>query len=150
MIGKGEVGPRALGHRSLLAVPTLENKLLLSEKIKRREFYRPVAPIVTNNDFPKLFTGPQGKYMQYRNGCTELANKLTPGIVHNDNTARAQVITREDNPWLFDVLVEVGKKTGAECLINTSLNGPGKPIANTADDVTNEMDISEFELVVMD
>ncbi|MCF7865430.1 MAG: hypothetical protein K9M11_02920 [Candidatus Pacebacteria bacterium] len=150
IIGKGEIGPRALGHRSLLAVPTMESKVLLSETIKVREYYRPVAPIVTDRDFPKLFTGPQGKYMQYRNHCTPLAKQLVPGVVHNDNTARAQVLERKDNPWLYDVLVEVGKKTGAECLINTSLNGPGKPISNTIDDVKNEMDTSKFELIVMD
>ncbi len=150
IIGKAEVGPRALGHRSLLAVPTLENKKLLSETIKKREFYRPVAPIVTDRHFDKFFTGPRGKYMQFRNFCTPLAEKLIPGIVHNDKTARAQVLERKDNPWLYDVLVEVGKKTGAECLINTSLNGPGKPISNTLEDVKKEMDTSLFQLIIME
>jgi len=150
IIGKGELGPRALGHRSLLAVPTPGNKKLVSETIKKREFYRPAAPIVTDRQFEKFFTGPKGKYMQYRNFCTPLARELIPAVVHNDNSARVQVLERKDNPWLYDVLIEVGKKTGAECLINTSLNGPGKPISNTAEDARKEMDTSLFELIVME
>lgn len=149
IVGQAEIGPRALGHRSLLAVPTDANRILLSETIKRRESYRPVAPIVTDRDFARLFTGPRGRFMQYRNGCLDLARQLAPGIVHRDGTARAQVLSRDGNPWLYDVLVAVGKKTGAECLINTSLNGPGRPIANTADDVRAEMDTGLFELVVI-
>jgi len=147
IIGKGEAGPRALGHRSLLAVPTINNKTLVSETIKGREAYRPVAPIVTDRDFSNLFNGPAGRYMQYRNVCKEAAVRLTPGIVHDDSSSRVQVLSYVDNPWLYETLVEVGKKTGAECLINTSLNGRGKPIVNSVNDVHREMETKYFRLI---
>jgi carbamoyltransferase len=149
VIGKAEAGPRALGHRSLLACPTLENKKLVSEVIKKREFYRPVAPIVTAADFDKFFLGPKGKYMQFRNDCLPSAADVIPGVVHTDNSARAQVLEYDDNPVLYELLVEVGKLTGSECLINTSLNGPGKPIVNTLADAEKEMDCSLFDLVCL-
>jgi predicted NodU family carbamoyl transferase len=137
--GQAEAGPRALGHRSLLATPSTENRKLLSEDIKGREVYRPVAPIVTDRDFSTWFTGPRGKYMQFRNGCLSKAKETVPGIVHQDMTARVQVLNPQINPWLYDVLCEVGKKTGAECLINTSLNGRGSPICNTLAEAQKEL-----------
>lgn len=136
--GKGEAGPRALGNRSFLAIPTKAMAEKVSIQIKRREFYRPVAPIVTDRDFDRLFIGPKGRYMQYKDHCTDKAKELTPGIVHGDNSARAQVLYPNDNPWLYELLVEIGKLTGAECLINTSLNGPGAPICNSVADVKRE------------
>lgn len=138
LVGNGEAGPRALGNRSLLGRPTVETAKQLSCDIKGREFYRPVAPIVTDRDFSRLFSGPAGKYMQFRNEGTSLAKQLIPGVIHRDGSARAQVLSRETNPWLYDVLVEFGKLYGAECLINTSLNCRGKPIVNTFADANRE------------
>jgi carbamoyltransferase len=147
LIGKGEAGPRALGNRSLLARPSKENARRVSVEIKGREFYRPVAPIVTDRDFANWFSGPQGYFMQYRNHCTPQAKEIVPGVIHNDNTSRAQVLRYRDHPWLYELLTEVGKLTGAECLINTSLNGRGRPICNVSSDVTNELDLKTIQVV---
>jgi len=147
LTGKGEAGPRALGNRSLLAIPSKENAQKISVEIKGREYYRPIAPIVTDREFPNLFTGPQGRYMQFRNFCTPHAKKVVPGVVHNDDTARAQVLRPDDHPWLYETLVEIGKITGAECLINTSLNVRGRPICNTLADFTSEFSGTKIRAV---
>jgi carbamoyltransferase len=144
--GSGELGPRALGHRSFLARPSIAMAQRVSGAIKKREHYRPLAPVVTDRDFNKLFLGPRGHYMQYANRCTPEARKLTPGIVHRDDTARVQVLREQDDPWLYELLTLVGRATGAECLSNTSLNAPGKPICNTLEDFRRE--IFEFPDVV--
>jgi len=145
--GKGEAGPRALGNRSLLAVPTMENARKASMEIKGREFYRPLAPIVTERCFDNLFIGPKGRHMQFRNFCTEHAKILAPGIVHKDNTARVQVLDPCQHPWLYELLVEIGKKTGVECLINTSLNAKGMAICNTLEDAIADFSKTNVRLV---
>ncbi len=145
--GKAEAGPRALGFRSILADARDKNNLhKVSVELKGRELYRPLAPIVTARDFDKLFIGPKGDYMQYRVFCTELCQKELPAIVHVDLTARPQVISPEDK-WLHELLTEVGKETGFECLINTSLNGPGKPICNTFTDAKNDFKGRDIKLI---
>jgi predicted NodU family carbamoyl transferase len=136
--GNAEAGPRALGHRSLLASPQTKEMLHhVSVELKKREFYRPLAPMVTDRQFDRLFVGPKGKYMQYMCSCTEECAKLCPAIVHKDNSSRPQVVDESD-PWLYELLEEFGKLTGVECLINTSLNGPGMPICHTLKDAQDD------------
>jgi predicted NodU family carbamoyl transferase len=133
--GKAEIGPRALGHRSFIADPRTKDMYdLVSGKIKNRESYRPIAPIVTEKAFDELFTGPKGRYMQYKCMGKEGASDVVPAVIHVDNSSRPQVIYEKDDPYLYNVLVEFGKLSGIECLINTSLNTGGKPIANTLAD----------------
>jgi len=138
--GEAEAGPRALGYRSILASAKNKNNLRrLSQRIKRREFYRPLAPIVTDDQFDRFFEGPKGKYMQYRVQCTEEAKEVLPAIVHKDGTSRPQVVCKEDDPWLHELLTIYGNTSGVECLINTSLNGRGKPICNTLQDAMKDL-----------
>lgn len=144
---KSEAGPRALGFRSILALPLEENLKRVSQKIKKREFYRPLAPVVTERQFKDLFDGPMGEYMQYRCHCTNKAKENTPAIVHKDNTARPQVVFENKDPWLHSLLVEIGKITGYECLINTSLNAKDKPICNTYEDAKKELRSNDIELI---
>lgn len=137
--GKSEAGPRSLGFRSILAsAGKKENLEIVSQQLKGREFYRPLAPVVTEQSFDRYFIGPKGKYMQYKVECTEEAQKELPAIVHKDNSARPQVVCKENDPWFHELLVEYGKITGHECMINTSLNGKGKPICNTYQDAIND------------
>ena len=142
-----EAGPRALGFRSILALPLADNLKRVSQRIKKREFYRPLAPVVTERQFDELFKGPIGEYMQYRCDCTDIAKKSTPAIVHKDNTSRPQVVFKEKDPWLHSLLEEIGKLTGYECLINTSLNSKDKPICNTYEDAKKELRHADIELV---
>lgn len=147
--GKGEAGPRALGFRSILAQPTQDNLKRVSQDIKEREFFRPLAPIVTAEAFNKLFIGPPGEYMQFLAHCTEEGKSLCPAVCHRDNTSRPQVVYKEKDPWLHELLVEYGKLSGVECLINTSLNKARKPICNTYEDVRREMRGKDLEIICL-
>lgn len=148
MRGKAECGPRALGFRSILAnAGERENLNRVSEKLKQREYYRPLAPMITSESFDKYFIGPKGQYMQYRCECTEDARRYLPAIVHCDNSSRPQVVYKDSDPWLHELLVEYGRITGHECLINTSLNGPGKPICNTYEDAVEDFANKDIKIV---
>lgn len=144
--GKPECGPRALGHRSILANPTdplMYQKVSLD--LKNREFYRPIAPIVTEKCFNELFIGPKGKYMQYRVMCKDETKIKCPAIYHTDSSSRPQVVTESSDKWMYNLLVEFGKLSGVECLINTSLNRNG-PICNTYADAKNDFINQNIEL----
>jgi carbamoyltransferase len=146
--GKAEAGPRALGFRSILAsAAKAENLKIVSEDLKGREYYRPVAPMVTEESFDRYFIGPKGKYMQYKVECTKEAQEFLPAIVHRDNSARPQVVSQKDDPWLHRLLKTYGELTGHECLINTSLNGKGKPICNTLEDAQRDFFGKNIELI---
>jgi carbamoyltransferase len=149
--GKSEAGPRALGFRSILAQATdFKNLKKVSQDLKQREFYRPLAPMVTSENFERYFIGPKGEYMQYRVECTTEAQKELPAIVHRDNSARPQVVYKENDPWLHELLVEYGKISGHECIINTSLNGKDKPICNTYEDALKDFEGKDIEIICIE
>jgi carbamoyltransferase len=102
---------------------------------------------VTEEAFDQYFIGPKGKYMQYRVECTKKAQRCLPAIVHKDNSARPQVVSKKDDPWLHELLVECENLIGHPCLINTSLNSKGKPICNTLDDATEDFEGKNIELI---
>jgi len=144
-VGKGEVGPRALGHRSLLAIPTSrEIRDKLSITMKGREWYRPVAPIVlkslSNNlfeikDHTNLANYMLGNYKVH----TNVKHKI-PGVVHADGTARVQVVDENNktNELIINILKNIYKKYKIPCLINTSFNCKGSPIVHTREDAIYE------------
>ncbi|HEY3307642.1 MAG TPA: carbamoyltransferase C-terminal domain-containing protein [Desulfuromonadaceae bacterium] len=125
--GRMECGPRALGNRSLLASPfSSEIKEYLNAEVKKREYFRPFAPIATIEAALKYFDQePVSELTRYMLVTTsvkrEYQDKL-PGITHVDGTARIQIITREWNPAMYDLLLEFERLTGYAVLINTSFN----------------------------
>ncbi len=134
--GGFEWGPRALGHRSLLARPdSLKIKDLINLKIKEREPFRPLAPSVIEEkavDFFKLGKMKGNfplKFMLLTAECFE-AEKLK-GALQVDNTGRLQVVSQEDEPLFYDLLKAVEEKTGIPAVLNTSLNGRGEPLINS-------------------
>ena len=137
--GKSEIGPRALGNRSLIARPDkIDVKIKLSEKIKNRESYRPVAPIVLEEMLDKYFDGPKkSPYMLYRHRVKKNIIDKIPGAVHIDGTARVQTISKTDNPFLYELIKKFGDKTGFYLLLNTSLNLKGDPISESLDESIN-------------
>jgi carbamoyltransferase len=127
--GQSEIGPRALGHRSILALPTRKNFDLINHVIKQREFYRPLAPLVPLEDASIWFDWEgESKYMLYAANVTERSRLLAPGICHYDNSARVQTIDGAEDPFLHSLLTRIGQATGCPILINTSLNPRGAPI----------------------
>jgi carbamoyltransferase len=127
--GQSEIGPRALGHRSILARPTRKNFDLINHVIKQREFYRPLAPLVPLESAPEWFDWQgESRYMLYAAHVTQRAQLEAPGICHYDNSARVQTIDGREDPFLHGVLTRVGQATGCPIVINTSLNPRGAPI----------------------
>ena len=134
--GQTEIGPRALGNRSLITRPDkIEVKQKLSEKIKQRESYRPVAPIVLEEKVHEYFIGPdKSPFMLYKYDVIKSVQKNIKGGVHHDDSARVQTVNKKTNTFLHELIKRFGDKTGTYVLLNTSLNLKGDPISNTIKD----------------
>ena len=127
--GHGEVGPRALGNRSILMSPMVKNgKDILNSRVKKREWWRPFGASVIKEKALDYFDIGESPYMLY-NGQVK-ASGLDP-ITHVDGTCRHQTVTYESNPAFYKLLSAFEAKTGCPVLLNTSLNIGGKPIAST-------------------
>lgn len=120
--GAMEIGPRALGNRSILADPRKKDiKDILNSRIKKREFFRPFAPMVAYEDATKYFeVFFESPFM------TMVARvktpELLPGITHADGTARIQTVRRQNSPHIHSLLKNFEKLTGVPVLLNTSFN----------------------------
>ncbi|MFM7571407.1 MAG: carbamoyltransferase C-terminal domain-containing protein [Betaproteobacteria bacterium] len=123
--GYGEIGPRALGHRSILMDPRLYEGRARIDQIKRREPFRPYGASVLAEDFDRFFKGATDAFMLY--SC-EVVGPMLPAIQHVDGSCRVQRV--DDGPQPFRVLLERFRTlTGCSVLLNTSLNVAGKPLA---------------------
>ena len=125
--GRCELGPRALGNRSIIAdARSIQMKQLLNN-IKHREQYRPIAPICLEEDAMNYFIpGSKDKFMLFEHVGTEYGLKAVPAVFHLDNTARLQTVCKEDNWILYELLTEYKAITGESVLCNTSANAPGR------------------------
>lgn len=127
--GRSEIGPRALGHRSILANPMYVNNWLKVNQIKNRESWRPFAPVVLENYAKEYFDGcPIPSPFMLVNAQVKKSN--IPAVTHVDNSARIQTINL-DNNFYFKILTEFHRITGVPVLMNTSFNGPGEPVIET-------------------
>jgi carbamoyltransferase len=136
--GQSEYGPRALGHRSILADPRDFNKReILNFLVKNREWFRPFAPVVLEEEAGKWFEpGDPSKYMLFTQKV--LQPEKIPAVTHVDGTARIQTINEEDNAPYYKLIKEFFNITGVPALINTSFNGNSKPIIETRQQAINE------------
>jgi carbamoyltransferase len=132
--GRAEFGPRALGHRSLLADPRGLDIKDRVNNIKQRQLFRPFAPAVLSEYASAYFDGPTGPFMQYTATCTDPG---LPAIVHGDGTSRVQTVSKDQSPGFRRLLERWYEETGCPILLNTSLNIKGKPIVNTEQDAVN-------------
>lgn len=133
--GRLEVGPRALGNRSILASP-LNPAVVdrLNMRVKYREPFRPFAPVVLADHAAEYFTlGQSSPFMSIASNVTARTIRTLGSVVHANGTARVQTVTAEQNPFLAEVLAAFAAITGHPVLINTSLNIKGKPICGTPD-----------------
>lgn len=131
--GRSEFGPRALGHRSLLAHPGRRENLDRLNAVKGRESFRPVAPMVRAERAAEVFSrGPaESPYMLFVHDVAPEWQERIPAVTHVDGTARVQTVERSRNPLLADVLAAVEYATDQPCVINTSLNTAGRPMVDT-------------------
>ena len=129
--GRSEYGPRALGHRSLLANPGRRETLTKLNDVKGREQFRPVAPMVRLDRAAEVFDGPlPSPYMLFVHGVRPHWRDRIPAVVHVDGTARAQTVDPEREPATADLLAAFERRTGLPCLVNTSLNTAGRPMVD--------------------
>lgn len=148
--GHGEVGPRALGNRSILMDPSIKGgKDLINAKVKHREPYRPFGASIlheyTNEIFDCDYESP---YMLYVIGCRK--EEEFASIVHVDKTCRIQTVNQEPQYALYrDLIEQFRHKTGIPMLLNTSLNVDGKPIAGRPQDALTLLKNSEMDAVVI-
>jgi carbamoyltransferase len=138
MDGACEFGPRALGHRSLLATPhSAETRDRLNRDVKHREDFRPFAPVVPADAADQFFELPPGgaRLGRYMSGVfpvrPEWRSRLA-GVTHVDGTARVQVLEPDMAPRLHALLMAYGRRTGVPVLLNTSFNVAGEPIVTHA------------------
>jgi predicted NodU family carbamoyl transferase len=131
--GRYEIGPRALGNRSILAAPFRDETRVRLNEIKQREQYRPIAPVCLRDDAEKWFgcdhESPHMLYT-YRSTTGELR-----AVTHVNGTARLQTVTSATNSNLYDLLVAFKARTGYGILCNTSLNFKGKGFINNMTDL---------------
>jgi carbamoyltransferase len=129
--GRSEYGPRALGHRSLLASPGRRETLTKLNDVKGREQFRPVAPMIRLDRAAEVFEGPlPSPYMLFVHRVRPHWRDRIPAVVHVDGTARAQTVDPEQDQAVAALLAAFERRTGLPCLVNTSLNTAGRPMVD--------------------
>ncbi len=137
-----ETGPRALGHRSIIANPCkADTRRRLNERVKHRELIRPLAPMLTLAAAERFFQLEEGacdddynayNYMVLTAHARPEAHEAIPSVIHRDGTGRLQIVRPEIDPFCHEYLLAMGRRVGVEASVNTSLN-VGAPIAHTPD-----------------
>lgn len=126
MHGRAELGPRALGHRSILARATDDGMKDVLNRIKRREPYRPVAPICLEERASEVFDpGGRDPFMLFQHTVRPAWKKRIPAVCHVDGTARLQTVSENDEPVIYELLRCYQRLSGIPVLCNTSANYPG-------------------------
>ncbi|MFC9136634.1 carbamoyltransferase, partial [Streptomyces rochei] len=128
--GRAEGGPRALGHRSMVAVPNPEGtRDRVNVRIKDREAWRPFAPSMQEEAAEALIgTTTPLPYMIVTTPVTEAGAAVMPAVVHSDRTTRPQTVSAEVDPLYHRLIGEVGGHTGTPVVLNTSFNGRDEPV----------------------
>ena len=147
--GLSEAGPRALGNRSILFDARNIKAKEIVNNIKKREWYRPFACVVLEEDFLNYFEGIENignRFMTVSYIVKENLSNMIPGVVHKDQTCRVQVVNEQDKT-LFHILKEFKKQTGISVLLNTSLNLAGEPLVETPEEALNVLNNSTLDIL---
>ncbi|MGW0465481.1 carbamoyltransferase family protein [Streptomyces sp. NPDC003027] len=148
--GRSEYGPRALGHRSLLAHPGHAGNLERLNDVKGREQFRPVAPMVLADRAAEIFDGPlPSPYMLFVHDVTPEWRERIPAVVHVDGTARVQTVDPSLEPLVARMLGEFERRTGLPVVVNTSLNTAGRPMVDDPRDALECFGSSPVDLLAI-
>jgi carbamoyltransferase len=148
--GRSEYGPRALGHRSLLAHPGHAGNLERLNDVKGREQFRPVAPMVLADRAAEIFDGPlPSPYMLFVHDVDPAWRDRIPAVVHVDGTARIQTVDPEREPLVARMLGEFERLTGLPVVVNTSLNTAGRPMVDDPRDALECFGSSPVDLLAI-
>ncbi|MEU6890297.1 carbamoyltransferase C-terminal domain-containing protein [Streptomyces sp. NPDC046557] len=148
--GRSEYGPRALGHRSLLAHPGHAGNLERLNDVKGREQFRPVAPMVLADRAAEIFTGPvPSPYMLFVHDVAPEWRDRIPAVVHVDGTARIQTVDPAHEPLVARMLSHFERLTGVPVVVNTSLNTAGRPMVDDPRDALECFGSSPVDLLAI-
>ncbi len=148
--GRMEFGPRALGARSILASPLHAEMQARLNEIKDREDFRPVAPVVLEEEAVEWFEGAQvSPFMLFVFDVKADRADRIPAVRHIDGTARIQTIRRDQNPIYYDLIRAFQRRTGVPVLVNTSFNTRGEPIVCTPRDAVESFWTSPLDALVI-
>jgi len=153
--GGMEMGPRALGARSILASPTRrEVNDSINKRLERTEFM-PFAPYVLDQDAEEVFEIDDRnryacRFMTTTTGVRAAYQSSIPAVVHVDGTARPQIVYRDDNPLYYDILAQFKQLSGVPCLVNTSFNAHEEPIINTPQEALQALADNRIDFLVCD
>ena len=134
---RGESGPRALGNRSLMYDPTDPDGKDFVNLVKKREYFRPFAATVLQDDVHEWFDlrgMEDSPSMMYAVNCQPGIKEKIPAVIHVDDTCRIQTVTKEQNEHWYNLIKEFKNQTGVPALFNTSFNLGGEPLVETIDD----------------
>ncbi len=150
--GRMEFGPRALGNRSILGAPNTEGIAdRINEQIKYRERWRPFCPSMLDRVAKQMLKSDHpAPYMTFTFDVAEGWAERVPEVVHEDGTARAQIVTPETNPRYYELIEELEKHTGNGVVLNTSLNRRGEPMVCSPTDALNMFFGSDLEYLIME
>jgi carbamoyltransferase len=150
--GRQEVGPRALGNRSILANPRrADMKDIVNRYVKHREPYRPFAPSAMEDHTPDYFDIDRpNPYMLIVCDVRPEKRDEVPAITHVDGTGRLQTVSREENPLYWKLIDEFRKITGTPVVLNTSFNIRGEPIVTTPEDALKCYFTTGLDALVLD
>lgn len=151
--GRSEAGPRALGNRSILFNPTMEDGRIRVNEVKKREYWRPFAGVILHEDCDEWFDMArldESPFMSYAiNIKTKEKEKYIPCIVHN-GTCRIQTLKKHQNPNLYEVITSFHSiKNNPPIIGNTSFNLAGDPIVETIDDAIDTLNRSKIEYLYL-
>lgn len=135
--GRSENGPRALGNRSILYDPTDPNGKDFVNEVKHREYFRPFAGSILEEDVHQWFDlrgMTSSPTMMYAVNCQPGIEEKIPAIIHVDGTCRIQTVNEQQNPLYYRLIKTFKDKTGCPIIFNTSFNLGGEPLVETLDD----------------
>lgn len=150
--GRSENGPRALGNRSLVFDPTFKDGKDFVNQVKRREYFRPFAGSILEEDVHEWFDlrGMESSpTMMYAVNCQPGIEEKIPSIIHVDGTCRIQTVNREQNPHYYDIIKAFKERTGVPIVFNTSFNLGGEPLVETLEDALWTLQQSDIEYLYL-
>ncbi|MFD5269000.1 carbamoyltransferase C-terminal domain-containing protein [Streptomyces sp. NPDC058335] len=150
--GRAEIGPRALGHRSILAVPDSVEVSARVNRIKHREQWRPFAGVTSPEYGGGLWERQEhlSRYMLGAARVTDEARRVAPGVVHVDGTTRPQILAPGAAPAVGAILETLAGRGAPPVLLNTSFNDKGEPIVNSAADALAAFRSMDLDFLVLD
>jgi carbamoyltransferase len=150
--GRAELGPRALGNRSILADPRPSwMRHAINSRVKLREEFRPLAPAILHEHGPEYFEAyEESPYMERALGFRTEVRGRVPAVVHVDGTGRLQSVRADLYPDFHKLLTAFHRRTGVPLLLNTSFNVMGKPIIHSVEDAVAVFHTSGLDVLVLE